>query len=98
MLKENWKIYSRKEENRGSRKSETKLRRQNKNRMVVKGNSDAISGETGLESNTSRGNGAQKAPDRPCKGMDEVFRILDVLDALRKDFFDRDWRDGYIEQ
>ena len=66
VLKENWRIYSRKEENKGSRKSETKLRRQNNNvsRMVVKRNSDAIAVKRAWRAPHPGGNGAQKAPDR----------------------------------
>ena len=89
MLKESWRIYFWKEENKGSRKSETKLRRQNKSvsRVVVKGNPDTIAVEQACRATPPEGMGAQKAPDRPYKGMDDAFRIPDVLDALRKGLF-----------
>lgn len=55
--------------------------------MAVKGNPDTIAVEQAWRATHPEGTGAQKAPDRPYKGMDDPFRIPDVLDALRKDLF-----------
>lgn len=53
----------------------------------MKGNPDTIAVEQACRATHPEGMGAQKAPDRPYKGMDDAFRIPDVLDALRKGLF-----------
>lgn len=81
MLKENWRIYSQKEENGGSRKSETKLRRQNKNvsRMVVKGNSDAIAVKQAWRATHPEGMGHRRLQTGLRKGWMKLLEFLMCL-------------------